>query len=51
MARPAAGSDISQVVADALKDRDIVLRIEQSVQVIDGGPGDRFDGTGYPPAG
>jgi hypothetical protein len=41
MTRPAAGSDTSQVVADALKDRDIVLRTEQSVQAIDGG---RFDG-------
>jgi hypothetical protein len=48
MTRPAAGSDISQVVADALKDRDMVLRTEQSVQAIDGG---RFDGTGYPPPG
>ncbi len=51
MRRPAAGSDISQVVVDALKDRDIVLRTEQSVQAIDGGPGDWFDGTGYPPPG
>jgi hypothetical protein len=51
MTRPAAGSDTSQVVTDALEDRDIVLRTEQSVQAIDGGPGDRFDGTGFPPAG
>ena len=42
MTLPSAGSEISQVVvADALKDRDIVLRTEQSVQAIDGG---RFDG-------
>jgi hypothetical protein len=41
MTLPSAGSDISQVIADALKDRDIVLRTEQSVQTIDGG---RFDG-------
>src|SRR3712207_5330942 len=34
---PAAGSDISQFVADALKDRDIELRTEQSVQAIDVG--------------
>ncbi len=35
MTLPAAGSDISQFVADALEDRDIELRTEQSVQAID----------------
>jgi sulfide:quinone oxidoreductase len=37
MTLPAAGSDISQFVADALEDRDIELRTEQSVQAIDVG--------------
>jgi sulfide:quinone oxidoreductase len=37
MSLPAAGADISQFVADALKDRDIELRTEQSVQAIDVG--------------
>src|SRR5215216_4873361 len=37
MSLPAAGSDISQFVADALKDRDIELRTGQSVQAIDVG--------------
>jgi sulfide:quinone oxidoreductase len=35
MTLPAAGSDISQFVADALEDRDIELCTEQSVQAID----------------
>lgn len=35
MTLPAAGLEISQFVADALKDRGIELRIEQSVQAID----------------
>jgi sulfide:quinone oxidoreductase len=35
MALPAAGAEISQFVADALKDRGIELRTEQEVQAID----------------